>query len=105
MYEKKHLDGYFFTTKGFYIFFIPVRVPYQKIYARAEAAGLTKKEAFGPILESGRLFGFGWIGVEVEKPKSPRSDVRHIHGDFQIYLQNFQHGSQAISNMGATPGA
>ena len=86
MYELKRLDGFYFTTKGFYIFFIPVMVPYKKIYSMAEAAGLTKKEAFGPILESGSLFGFGWIGVEVEKPKGNRLDVRHIKGAFQMYL-------------------
>ncbi len=51
----------------------------------AEAAGLKKKEAFGPILESGRLFGFGWIGIEVEQPTSARSDVIHVKGDFQMY--------------------
>ncbi len=86
MYEQKRLDGYYFTTKGFYIFFIPVMVPYKKIYSRAEAAGLKKKEAFGPILESGRLIGFGWIGVEVEKPKETHSDVIHVDGNFQMYL-------------------
>lgn len=52
----------------------------------AEVAGLKKKESHGPILESGRLFGFGWIGVEVERPQQPREDVIHIEGDFQMYL-------------------
>lgn len=84
-FEKKSLDGYYFTTKGFYIFFIPVYVPYKKIYAMADAAGLKKKEAFGPILESGGVFGFGWIGVEVEKPSEARSDVKHFQGEFQMF--------------------
>ncbi len=86
MYEKKRLDGYYFTTKGFYVFFIPVMVPYKRIYSMAGTAGLKKKEAFGPILESGRLFGFGWIGVEVDKPKEDRSDVIHVEGDFQMHV-------------------
>ncbi len=85
MFEKKKLDGYYFKTSGFYIFFIPVLVPYKKIYAKAEAAGLRKKETHGPILESGSIFGFGWIGVEVEKPKENRDDVIHVSGDFQMY--------------------
>jgi hypothetical protein len=51
----------------------------------ADAAGLKKKDAFGPILESGRMFGFGWIGVEVEKPNEERRDVIHVKGDYQMY--------------------
>ncbi len=85
MYEKKILDGHYFTTKGFYIFFIPVKVPYKQIYSMAEKAGLKKKDAFGPILERGSMFGLGWIGVEVEKPNVPRADVVHIKGEFQMY--------------------
>ena len=30
----------------------------------ADAAGLTKKEEFGPIIEQGKMFGFGWIPRE-----------------------------------------
>lgn len=85
MYQQKSLDGYYYKIPGFYVFFIPVKVPYKKIYSRAERAGLKKKEAFGPILESGRLFGFGWIGVEVDKPSADRPDVLHVNGDFQMY--------------------
>jgi hypothetical protein len=85
MYSKKSLNSYYFTTKGFYVFFIPVKVPYKQIYSMAEKAGLKKKEAFGPILESGKLFGSGWIGIEVEKPASDRSDVMHVTGDYEMY--------------------
>ncbi len=85
MYQNKSLDGYYFKTPGFYVFFIPVRVPYKKIYSLAEKAGLKKREAFGPILESGRMFGFGWIGVEVEKPNEDRQDVIHVNGEYQMY--------------------
>lgn len=85
-FGKKKLDGYYFTTRGFYLLHIPVKVPYKKIYAMAGKAGLKKKEAHGPILESGKLFGFGWIGVEVEKPTEPRAEVVHVVGDFETYL-------------------
>jgi hypothetical protein len=85
MFSKKSVNSYYFTTKGFYIFFIPVKVPYKQIYSLADQAGLKKKEAFGPILESGKLFGFGWIGVEIQKPNQDRSDVVHIAGDFEVY--------------------
>ncbi len=85
MYSKKSLDGYFYTTKGFYVFFIPVKVPYKQVYGMADAKGLKKKQEFGPILEKGKMFGSGWIGVEIEKPKDDRSDVVHIKGDFKMY--------------------
>jgi hypothetical protein len=77
MYETKSLDGFFFR---------PIRVPYKKIYHLASEAGLKQITPFGPILESGKLFGFGWIGVEVEKPTDQqRQDVIHIKGDFQMF--------------------
>lgn len=85
MYEKKNLNGYFYKTKGFYVFFIPVKVPYKQVYALADSAGLKKKLEFGPILEKGKMFGFGWIGVEVEKPAQHRDDVIHVTGEFEMY--------------------
>ena len=85
MYSKKKLDAYYFTTKGFYAFFIPVRVPYKQIYPMADSAGVKKKETFGPIMESGKSFGFGWIGVEIEKPSQPRNDVKNVTGEFETY--------------------
>ena len=85
MYSKKNINSYFFKTRGFYILFIPVKVPYKQVYSMVETAGLKKKESFGPILESGKIFGFGWIGVEVDKPSQERNDIIHITGDFEIY--------------------
>lgn len=85
MYTKKNIDAYFYTTKGFYVFHIPVKVPYKQLYGMANAAGLKKKEEFGPILEQGKMFGFGWIGVEVEKPSENKADVIHVSGDFDVY--------------------
>ena len=86
MFSKKEMNSYFYTTKGFYILFIPVAVPYTKIYERAESAGLKLKQKFGPILEKGKLFGSGWIGIEVEKPAADRDDVVLIQGKFETYL-------------------
>lgn len=85
MYTKKSLEGYFYKTKGFYAFFIPVKVPYRQVYALADSAKLKKKEEFGPILEKGKMFGFGWIGIEVEKPTQQRDDVLYVKGDFDMY--------------------
>lgn len=85
MFSKKPIDGYYFRIKGFYFFFIPVKVPYKQIYSLADAAGLKKKEAFGPILEWSKMFGFSWIGIEVEKPATNRDDVVRVTGDFEMY--------------------
>jgi hypothetical protein len=85
MYGKKSLDAYYFRTTGFYIFFIPVMVPYKKVYEMAENVGLMKKEAFGPILEWPKMFGFGSVGVEIENPKQERSDVVKVSGTFDMY--------------------
>jgi hypothetical protein len=84
-YSKQTVDGYFFTLKGFYIFFIPIAVPYKKLYTAVPAAGLKMNEKSGPILESGKMFGTGWIGLEIEKPTQAREDVVHIQGDFQCF--------------------
>jgi hypothetical protein len=85
MYSQKTLNGYYFKTSGFYFFFIPVAVPYKKVYSMAESAGLKLKEKFGPNLESGKMFGFGWIGVEIEKPTENRADVVQVKCDYEIY--------------------
>lgn len=86
MFEKKRIDASYFKTKGFYAFFIPVKVPYKQIYSLADKAGLQKKDTFGPIIERGKMFGFGWIGVEVNKPSMPRDDVVAISGEFETYV-------------------
>lgn len=64
---------------------MPAKVPYNQIHALAQKAGLKKKEDLGPILERGKMFGFGWIGIEVEKPQNDRADVIHLFGDFDVY--------------------
>ena len=85
MYSKKTLDAYYFTTPGFYALFIPVKVPYKQIYSTAAAAGIKLKESAGPILESGKMLGFGWIGVEIEGALLDRANVTHISGEFDMY--------------------
>ncbi len=84
MFAKKEMNSYFFKTKGFYIFWIPVAVPYKEIYRRAQDAGLKPTQNAGPILEKGATFGFGWIALEVEKPSGPREDVVQIKGPFEM---------------------
>ena len=85
MYGKKSLDGYYFRTTGFYIFHIPVKVPYKEIYALADQSGVKQKVPFGPILEWSKMFGIGHIGVEVEKPADNREDVVRVMGTYDMY--------------------
>jgi len=85
MFSEMKLDSYYFTMPGFYLMFIPVGVPYKKIYGEAEKAGLKRIEQFGPILEKGKLFGRGWIGIEVQKPANGRPDVVHVEGTYQVF--------------------
>lgn len=85
MYGKKSLDGYYFRTTGFYIFHIPVKVPYKEIYAMADRAGVKQKVAGGPILEWSKMLGTGYIGVEVEKPGQDRDDVIRVAGSYDMY--------------------
>lgn len=84
-YTTTALDAYFYTMPGFYVFFIPLCAPYKKIYAATEQAGFNKKEAFGPILESAKMFGWGFIGIEIEKATQIPETVVHIQGEFKTY--------------------
>src|SRR6185437_15552948 len=85
MYSKKSINSHFYITKGFYVFYIPVKVPYKKIYILAKSAGMKVKQEFGPILEKGKMFGNGWIGIEVENPEDSRNDVVSVSGEFEMY--------------------
>jgi len=85
LYSIINIDSYFFTMPGFYGFFIPIHVPYKKIYAAAQKAGFQKKEEYGPILESAKMLGLGFIGIEIEKPERDRKNVIHIQGEFRVY--------------------
>ena len=87
MYMRKTLNAYYFVARGFYLFFIPIAVPYKKIYRFARSAGLKLMQPndSGAILESNRMFGFGWIGIEVNGPKQNRPDVLHVQGDYEAY--------------------
>src|SRR5436190_2032502 len=79
MYAKQSLKGHFFIAPGFYILRIPVKVPYKRIYSLADSAGLKQKAHQGPILESGKMLGFGWIGVEVEIPSTLRCSAVYFN--------------------------
>lgn len=87
MYTKITLNGDYFITRGLYFFFIPIAVPCKKIYSLARAAGFQPKEPndAGPILESARKFGYGWIGVEVTVPTKDRSEIKYLEGNFEAY--------------------
>ncbi len=91
MYESITIEGTFFTMKGFYFFFKPLRVPYHKLYYEAKKAGYKlknlDKDGFIPIVEKSKSFGFGWIGVEVENSEKAANDSRIIKlsGEYKSY--------------------
>ncbi len=85
MYTTRTLDSYYFRTKVLNILFIPIRAPYRRIYSMATDSGEKLKDDFGLIVEQGKLFGFGWIGVEINKPEKLLHEVVHISGSFEVH--------------------
>lgn len=85
MYQRQSLNSYYFKAKVFYFLYIPIRAPYRYIDSMATDAGTKLRNEFDCIIESPKLLGFGWIGIEVEKPKEPRNDVVPIAGEFEVF--------------------
>jgi len=85
MYSKLKLDSYYFKIKSFYAFFIPLGVPYKEIYKITDKSKFKRREVHSPILESARMFGIGWIGVEIEKPTMVPDNVFNLKGEFEVY--------------------
>lgn len=80
-YEEYSIDATFYTLKGFFFFYMPLRVPYAKLEQAAKDAGYTIKNK--QIIEKGKAFGNGWIGIEVESAKEQDQNVVQIKGDFK----------------------
>lgn len=82
-YQKESVDWDLYTMKGFYIWFMPVRVPYGKLHDTAKNAGFDVKGA--PVVEKQVMVGNGWIGVPVKEHKDGVELVK-IEGEFTTYL-------------------
>lgn len=87
VYEKIQVKGTFYTMRGFYFFFIPIFVPYNKIITKAEQQGFLVKggNKFNGILEKNRSFGFGWIGVEIQDVETSNANVIRINQEFNSH--------------------
>lgn len=83
VYEKESVDWDLYTKKGFYIWFMPVMVPYGKLHSAAEKAGFDVKGA--PVVEKQVMFGNGWIGVPVKEQQAGVELVK-IEGEFTTHL-------------------
>jgi len=83
-YSKLDLSGNYYTTKGFFFFFVPVRVPYGKLFDMARQAGY-KVEEKSKIIEKGKSFGNGWIGVKVEGAKENDPDIVTLEGEYNSF--------------------
>jgi hypothetical protein len=86
-YEKLQVKGTFFAMRGFYLFFIPLFVPYKKITSKAQELGLKVKGngKFNGIIEKGMAFGFGWIGIEIEEGPVDNKNIIKINQEFSSY--------------------
>ncbi len=88
-YKKMKIDGAFYKIKSFYLFFMPIKVPYDEIVEKAEDVGYkleTKKNGKIPgILEKCSSFGFGWIGVQVKETNHIDEQLERISGNFTTF--------------------
>lgn len=86
-YEKIEVKGTFFTMKGFYLFFMPIMVPYNKIATKAKEQGFVVKGGgkFNGIIEKGVSFGMGWIGIEINDLETTNANVIRINQEFNSY--------------------
>lgn len=84
-YSKYNIAGNYFVMSGWYFFFVPVLVPYTKIYDVAKQKGYVADEQAG-MLERGAKFGKGWIGVRVVGDvKADDPNIKHLEGEFSAY--------------------
>ncbi len=84
-YGSKDLTGKYFTMRGFFLMWIPVAVPYGKILQEAKKRGYNIDEnENGMIIEKGKSFGFGWIGVKVNDSAAGKGIVS-LNGKFKTY--------------------
>ena len=102
-YEKIQVKGTFFTMKGFYLFFMPIFVPYNKIISKAKEQGFVVKggNKFNGIIEQSKSFGFGWIGVEIEDVQTNNPNVLKINQEFfsSEYLGSYKGMGQAFKDI------
>lgn len=69
-YSKETIKVTLKTMPGWFFFFRPLRVPYDKL----------AQEKGGPMWEKSASFGRGWIGIE-----HPEGDTK-IAGEFNTYV-------------------
>ncbi|MFS8131455.1 MAG: hypothetical protein ACMG57_05790 [Candidatus Dojkabacteria bacterium] len=86
-YEKIQVKGTFFTMRGFYLFFMPMMVPYNKLSGKAKEQGFVVKggNKFNGIIEKSVSFGRGWIGEEIEDVQTSNANVIRINQEFNAY--------------------
>lgn len=64
---------------------MPIKVPYEQILGRADAAGL-KPDLSPGMIEQGAWFGSGWIAVKVNDDADEKHpNIFRIDGEFKAY--------------------
>lgn len=79
--ENQKIEFRLYTKKAFYIFYLPVGMPYQKTLNEARTKGYDVDSTSG-IIEECKLFGTSWIGVNVTSHADDTS-LKTISGEFK----------------------
>lgn len=68
---------------GWFVMYMPIRVPYGKIFAEAEKAGFKPKRTSKlGIIEKGAPLGRGYIAIEIEPTKKADKRLFNLEGEY-----------------------
>lgn len=85
-YQTINLTGTYFTLNGWFFMFRPVFVPYSKIAAKVQDAGLSlKTNSDKGMLEYAPMLGLGWIGLEINETNTDHPRVKKLSGEYTYY--------------------
>lgn len=85
-YKKLKVDATLFKIPAWFLMYMPIKVPYDKIFDEAKKAGYTHKvDTKLGILEKGASFGKGFIAIEIEPVNTDDKRVIKLEGDFLGY--------------------
>ena len=84
-YKPYQLAGKYYKLTGWFLLWMPLKVPYNQIYEKAKVAGYVADESVG-MIEKGAMIGPGWIGVRVNSDASVSDpNIIEIKGEFKSY--------------------
>ncbi|GAB4148812.1 MAG: hypothetical protein OHK0017_11930 [Patescibacteria group bacterium] len=81
--EKVH--NKFFTLPGFYLMYLPIIVPYDRLEKESEKFSLEPDEKFDGLIEKATGFGWGWIGMAVKGQSGVSEQIKEVIANFVGY--------------------